>query len=270
MIFSKDAPVSRVVVGRVHRGRRLQDALAELAAEHRLTAGWFSGLGAFEWVDVTEYCQSTRKYEEAHRFERCELLSMVGNLSIKEGEPFWHLHATVSRREGGQEVVYGGHVVDAQIFALEFRVECLDGVQLMRSLDEPTGLQLWADTNEQSDQGLAGAEPQVAQETSVPSGWAQAASASEEAPSGWAQVAAASAEAEKPETAVEHKPERGDWIDHPKFGLCRVDGLSAAGVGIIRLPDGRRKKIQFSVLRVLAPRQDGQRRIFPVTPKGRG
>ncbi len=221
--------------------------------EHGLTAAWISALGAFEWVEVTEYCQAKHKYETAHRFERCELLSMTGNLSIKDGEPFWHLHATISRRENGQEVVYGGHVADAQIFALEFRVECLDDVELSRSLDEPTGLHLWADPPGQTDGVGTVAASSLASEPAIPSAWAQ--------------VAAVSAEATKPDEAAEYKPERGDWIDHPKFGLCKIDGLSGVGVGIIRLPDGRRKKIQFSVLRVLAPRDDGQRRIFPVTPK---
>jgi predicted DNA-binding protein with PD1-like motif len=255
-MFSREVRTSRQVVGRIHRGRRLQEALQELAVQRGLTAGWISALGAFEWIDVTEYCQATQTYEEAHRFERCELLSMVGNLSMKDGEPFWHLHATISRRENGQEVVYGGHVADAQIFALEFRVECLDDVQLARSLDEPTGLHLWAEPTAQTD---SSASPTASSAVSEPA-----------IPSAWARVAAVSAEATKPEKTVEYKPERGDWIDHPKFGLCKLEGLSGAGVGIIRLPDGLRKKIHFSVLRVLAPRQDGERRIFPVTPKRKG
>lgn len=252
-MFAREVRASRQVLGRIPRGRRVQEALRELATEYGLEAAWFSALGAFEWVEVTEYRQDSQTYEEAHRFERCELLSMVGNLSIKDGEPFWHLHATISRRENGRELVYGGHLVDAEIFALEFRVECFDDLRLTRSFDEATGLHLWADAPGHSESLRSSATPSVTAEQALPSAWAQ--------------VAAVSAEATKSDEAVEYKPQRGDWIDHPKFGLCKLDGLSASGVGIIRLPDGRRKKLQLSALRVLAPRQDGQRRIFPVKPK---
>ena len=82
-------------------GSGLRDALRSLVDEHRLRTAWVSAIGAFEWIELTEYNQTDRRYEEAHRFERCELLSMQGNLSERDGEPFWHLHATVSLREDG-------------------------------------------------------------------------------------------------------------------------------------------------------------------------
>ncbi len=132
---------SRQIVGRVLRGSGLQDAFRDLVGEHALRTAWVSAIGAFEWIDLTEYNQADRRYEEAHRFERCELLSMQGNLSEREGEPFWHLHATVSLREGGRDVTYGGHVVDGSVFALEFRIDCFDELELRRANDEATGLQ---------------------------------------------------------------------------------------------------------------------------------
>ena len=124
-VFSVQARASRHIVGRVFRGRTLQEALRDLVDEHNLQTAWLSALGAFEWIDLTEYSQADQKYEEPHRFERCELLAMQGNLSERDGEPFWHLHATVSLREGDRDVTYGGHVVDAAVFALEFRIDCL-------------------------------------------------------------------------------------------------------------------------------------------------
>ena len=63
------------------------------------------------------------------------------------------------------------------------------------------------------------------------------------------------------------KPVRGDWIEHHKFGLCKIEGLSGDGVCIIKLPNGTRKKIKIDAMLVLMPREDGERRIFPVAPK---
>lgn len=248
--MSVEARASRQIIGRVFRGRGLQDALLGLAEEHGLRTAWISAIGAFEWIELTEYNQTSRRYEKAHRFERCELLSMQGNLSERDGQPFWHLHGTVSLREDGRDVTYGGHVVDGVVFALELRIDVFDGLALRREDDPATGLQLWADAS----------APQHV-ETGMPSTQEPPASVT------WAMAAEVSSRAEPIE---EHKLEKGDWIEHPKFGLCRIEGLSGDGVCIIKLPDARRKKIKIDAMQVLAPRQEATRKIFPVKSKSKG
>jgi hypothetical protein len=180
---------------------------------------------------------------------------MQGNLSERDGEPFWHLHATVSRRENGRDVTYGGHVVDGSVFALEFRIDCFDELALKRANDEATGLQLWTDVGAPAGGGGEVLGPEVAPE-GVSAGVT------------WAMAARVSARAQ-PAAPKEYKPEKGDWIEHVKFGLCKIEGLSGDGVCIIKLPDARRKKIKIDALQVLEPRSDGGRRIFPVRAKGR-
>jgi predicted DNA-binding protein with PD1-like motif len=250
-----EARATRQIVGRVVRGSGLQEAFRQLVDEHDLRSAWVSAIGAFEWIEVTEYDQVERRYEEPHRFQQCELLSMQGNLSERDGEPFWHLHATVSLRENGRDVTYGGHVVDGSVFALEFRIECFDELELKRANDEATGLQLWADLGERAGRGQAAPGPEIAPEV---------------APAGvtWEMAAQVSARAQ-PAAHEEYKPEKGDWIEHAKFGLCKIEGLSGDGVCIIKLPDARRKKIKIDALQVLAPRSDGGRKIFPVRSKGK-
>ncbi|MGB5314259.1 MAG: hypothetical protein WBN38_19465, partial [Polyangiales bacterium] len=56
-------------------------------------------------------------------------------------------------------------------------------------------------------------------------------------------------------------------IEHAKFGLCKIEGLTGDSVCIIKLPNGTRKKIKLDAMLVFAPREDGERRIFPVKPK---
>jgi predicted DNA-binding protein with PD1-like motif len=218
-----------------------------LVDQHSLRAAWVSAIGAFEWIELTEYNQAEQRYEEAHRFERCELLSMQGNLSERDGEPFWHLHATISLREDGRDVTYGGHVVDGVVFALEFRLDCFDELVLRRAHDEATGLHLWAPV-EQPWSDPASASADVSSSAASVS-WAMAAEAS---------ALSSPAEAEVP------PPAKGDWIDHAKFGLCKIEGLSGEGVCIIKLPNATRKKIKLDAMLVLPPREDGGRRVFPV------
>lgn len=242
-----EARRSRRLIGRVPRGQSLQEALRNLAREHGLQTAWISAIGAFEHIELTEYNQAEQRYEAAHRFERCELLSLQGNLSLRDGEPFWHLHATLSLRDNEQDVTYGGHVVDGVVFALEFRVECFDDVELRREHDEATGLHLWAEGSSRDE--------------------AESAPVSAESDAGvsWAMAAAVSARSER--TVVEKTPRRGDWIEHERFGLCKIEGLPGNGVCIIKLPDATRKKIKLDAMLVLSPREEDGRTIFPVRAK---
>jgi len=248
-LLSFETERSRQILGRVPRGRGLQDALGKLVDEHRLRTAWLSAMGAFEWVELTEYNQAERRYESAHRFESCEILSLQGNLSELDGAPFWHMHATISLRENGRDVTYGGHVVDGSVFALEFRIDCFDELLLQRAHDEATGLRLWS-------------------EVSAPTFEVGVASPMEPPSEGvsWAIAAALSARAE-PVVALEYKPAQGDWIEHAQFGLCKIEGLSGDGVCFIKLADSRRKKIKIDAMQVSAPRIDDGRRIFPVRAK---
>lgn len=242
---------SQHVVGRIYRGSGLRDALREIVDEHGLRTAWVTAMGAFEWIELTEYSQAHRRYEKAHRFERCELLSMQGNLSDRNGEPFWHLHATLSLREDGRDVTYGGHVVDGSVFALEFRIDRFDAIVLKRANDEATGLALWV-------------------ETDAPDGGGGTPSAAETASAGvtWAMAAEVSVR-DQPIERQKDKPERGDWIEHPKFGLCKIEGLSGDGVCVIKLPDARRKKLKIDAMQVLAPRTEDGDRVFPVRSKSK-
>ncbi len=86
---------------------------------------------------------------------------------------------------------------------------------------------------------------------------------------GWAQVAAASEQAEKAQGGEEPTLVKGDYVEHRQFGLCRVDGEDPDGALILRLPSGNRKHIRLDFLEVLPPRQDGERRIYPLRPRKR-
>ena len=111
--------------------------------------------------------------------------------------------------------------------------------------DEATGLDLWAPTEQPA---------------------AAPASAPATGPS-WAMAADASARAEPATTGPAPKPAKGDWLDHAKFGLCKIEGLSGDGVCIIKLPNATRKKIRLDAMQVLTPREDEGRQIFPVRRK---
>ena len=90
--------------------------------------------------ELAIYDQNKKQYIITDIDEPAEVTCLIGNVSIKEGEVFCHLHATLVRRG---EVV-GGHVCEGcSVFALEFMIQEMQGEALLRLPDKETGLALW-------------------------------------------------------------------------------------------------------------------------------
>jgi uncharacterized protein len=134
----------RTIVGRLERGDDLIEALYEAARKHGVNFGEIHALGAVTDLEVTEWDAGNNSYRPPiRREELSEVLMLYGNLSEKDGKPFWHLHVSAGYLDGGKSSIIAGHLVRAKVFALEFVLTSYQGILLNRSLDEKTGLYLW-------------------------------------------------------------------------------------------------------------------------------
>lgn len=101
-----------------------------------LDAGSFvSGIGMLRDVRLAYW--NGREYV-VHAVEGpAELLSIQGNVSVKEGEPFVHCHVVLGHEDGSVE---GGHLMDGTVNETnEIVVRELLGVRMGRE-PEPSGL----------------------------------------------------------------------------------------------------------------------------------
>ena len=269
-----DTRVSRRLVGRLERGEKVPEAFLEIARTHDVKAGWLSALGALENVELVEYDQATQQYKTPRRIDGVlEILSFVGNLSRKDGQPFAHIHAAVSRDlETGIQVL-GGHLVSGTVFACELTIECFDDLALDRVRDAATGLSLWRPPPPAAAWAAVAASAQAIQQQAAP---VRPATAPVRRTPPAEETLAPVITMPLPEKKklseeqffAEPIPQIGDWVEHKQFGLCRVDAEDEDGGLVIRLPSGVRKTISLDYLRVLPPRQDGERRIYPLEPRG--
>lgn len=94
-----------------------------------LTAGVIvAGIGMLR--DVTLAFWNGREYIEHHVEGPVELLSLQGNFSLKEGEPFAHCHVVLGREDGS---VIGGHLMRATVNETnEIIIEKLSEVKMER------------------------------------------------------------------------------------------------------------------------------------------
>ncbi|MFQ6117787.1 MAG: PPC domain-containing DNA-binding protein [Candidatus Bipolaricaulia bacterium] len=119
------------LIVKLEDGEDLLERLTELGIDSGLV--W--GIGMLRGARLGYW--TGEGYEEHRIEEPAELLSLQCNLSLKDGKPFPHCHAVLSRRDG---TVAGGHLLAATVHNVnELYVKRLSGIALERRR-EPSGL----------------------------------------------------------------------------------------------------------------------------------
>ncbi|MGD0883951.1 MAG: PPC domain-containing DNA-binding protein [Thermodesulfovibrionales bacterium] len=127
--------------GSLKKGVDIIGGLTQVIKERGITAGIVSGIGAVTEAHIGYFNAQTKEYEEGHFRENMEILSLRGNVSIKDGDVFPHLHAVLSKRDFS---AVGGHLyAGTTVYAFEFEIISMDGEPFVRQFDNNTGLHLW-------------------------------------------------------------------------------------------------------------------------------
>lgn len=120
-------------------GERLIETLLEFLGHKSIGFAALTGLGALSHATVSYWDATTLQYETRDIQEQVELVSLVGNVTMRDGKPFVHAHVTLGRRDLS---IIGGHFNEAiahPTIELWLRPEA-DAVE--RVLDESCGLYL--------------------------------------------------------------------------------------------------------------------------------
>jgi predicted DNA-binding protein with PD1-like motif len=118
-------------------GEEVVGAVRDLVVEQGFQSGSVCGIGGVEAVVLGYYDLDTKTYHKKELSGRYELVSLVGNVSIIDGEPFVHAHAVVS---GPDLVAMGGHLFKATV-AVTAEIYLWGSATLVtRSLDKRVGL----------------------------------------------------------------------------------------------------------------------------------
>jgi predicted DNA-binding protein with PD1-like motif len=134
-------PQTQPLLVRLPKGADLLNALNAACQARGITKAAVQVIGALERATLGYYLQDERRYISYDLPEHCEVLCGAGNVSLKDGEAFVHLHLTLSKSDGS---CLGGHAMEGcPIFAAEALLLPLPGADLVRGFDEPTGLFLW-------------------------------------------------------------------------------------------------------------------------------
>jgi len=128
-------------MGKLSYGKDLIEELTRICIKENIQLGRIEALGAVQKACIGYYDQNSREYQFIDLDQHLEITNLVGNVSLKDGNPIVHAHVTLADEKGR---AYGGHLAPGTIiFACEFILETFEGQAFNRGFDEETGLPLW-------------------------------------------------------------------------------------------------------------------------------
>jgi uncharacterized protein len=136
-----EAAAGRAFVGRLATGSDLVGEIERFCESREVRAAWVSCLGAVQHAAYAYYDQEQLRYLELSSDEHHEMAGFVGNISIRDGRPFLHAHASFGDRSGAS--VTGHLLPGCAVWVAEVTIREMTGVELERTPDEVTGLSLW-------------------------------------------------------------------------------------------------------------------------------
>jgi len=141
MAIMKKVKPAELYIGKLTHGGDLLEEIQDFCIKNDIRLGWIKALGAVQKARLGFYNQETREYQFFNLNRRFEITNLVGNVSIKDGNPMVHAHITLADGKGD---CYGGHLATGTvIFACELILYTFDGPVFERGYDEETGLPLW-------------------------------------------------------------------------------------------------------------------------------
>jgi len=136
-----ESKLGRVVFARLYEGEDLLETITLAAEKSRIATGFFILIGTLKKANLGFYRQ--RRYETIKIGTPLEIVSCIGNISLKESKPFTHAHISVSNEKGE---VMGGHVMPGCTIAAGGELVLIEAAdaRLHRKFDEKTQLFLWS------------------------------------------------------------------------------------------------------------------------------
>lgn len=126
---------------RLDVGEEIIETLKKFCDDQGITSGQVMGIGVMRQAKISYFDIEMVDYIHRDISDYVEVTSLMGNISIMDGEVFPHLHVTISDAKFN---VLGGHLSSGIIGVTgEIIIDAFDG-QLERKLYQETGFRLLA------------------------------------------------------------------------------------------------------------------------------
>lgn len=121
-------------------GDEVLSSLKNFADAEHLAASSFKAIGALSGVELGWFNWETKKYQTAVKLEeQVELLSLIGDIALKDNKPQVHAHLVIGRRDG---TAHGGHLLNATVRPTCEIIITENPQHLQKEIDSESGIAL--------------------------------------------------------------------------------------------------------------------------------
>lgn len=121
-------------------GDEILSSLESVAQTQHLAASSFKAIGALSEVELGWFNWETKRYQTAVKLkEQVELLSLIGDIALKDGKPQIHAHLVIGRKDG---TAHGGHLQSAIVRPTCEIVITESPQRLQKEIDPESGIAL--------------------------------------------------------------------------------------------------------------------------------
>ena len=93
-------------------GDEIVSGLTDLMLKHNIKSGYVTGLGGLSGALLAFGDPKVNAFKKIPITDKCELVSLVGDIAERDGKPYVHLHAVVAFADGSTKA---GHVMEAHV-----------------------------------------------------------------------------------------------------------------------------------------------------------
>ena len=97
---------------RLDAGEKIIETLRALCERDAIGSGFFQGLGAVNEAELGHFDPATGDYSWTKLIGPYEIVSLYGNITVVDGKPFIHAHASLGDKSFA---VRGGHLREAVV-----------------------------------------------------------------------------------------------------------------------------------------------------------
>ncbi len=90
----------------------VMEGLAAFLKEQRIGCARFTAIGAFLGATLGYFDWEKKDYRKIPTVEQVEVLSLIGDVALKDAEPTIHAHVVLGRWNGS---TLGGHLLEARV-----------------------------------------------------------------------------------------------------------------------------------------------------------
>jgi len=119
----------RIFLLRVPEGEELVEYIKKFAEKKGIKMAVISAIGSLKRAKLGYFNIGWGRYEVFTATGIHELIAATGNISLKDGKPFPHIHALLGEHDGS---TVGGHLIEGDVFVAEVYIEELKGEPLER------------------------------------------------------------------------------------------------------------------------------------------